>query len=73
MKFILTWDVDDFSECGGGEHYEEIQTIEEVYKKIEELSKKETLCFGKLYTVISSAPIVPVEVVTKYKIGECDK
>ena len=66
--FILFWEIDDHSENGGGFEYEDFDTIEEVYKKIEELQKDSRVRFQRVVIKSSVRKIVPVEKVTKWEI-----
>ena len=69
MGFILFWNVDDYSECGGGDFYEDFETIEKVYEKIEELSTEEKITFQRVVIKSGERKIIPVEKVTKWKVG----
>jgi hypothetical protein len=71
MKYILTWDINDYPESGGGDQYDILDTLEEVQPYINKLHKEwgDRIEFGKVHICIGIHEIVKENVVSSYKVN----
>lgn len=73
MKFVLTYEINDYADCGGGQKTEYFDEAEEMHARVEQLLKPGTVGDdGKEYyqniegfEVRSKFAYEPVQVVTK--------